>query len=402
MKMTLFWKVGAPATCVVMICGGAILWKVHREKATEQKLLEATSMIRVRAESGDADAQFSLGNRYRMGEGVPRDYAESVRWLRKASYQGDAKAENSLGFMSYYGQGVPQNYPEAVRWYRKAADQNYERGQFNLALMYYEGKGVPRDYAEAARWFRKAAEQGYSMAQSALGFNYTQGHGVPQDYAEAFRWYRKAAEQGDADAQYTVGFMSYRGQGVPRNYAESAQWYLKAADQGDEKAQMVLGNLYRKGQGVPRNYAEAVRWYGRGVGKIAAACFAAQGSAAGWAGISGIVLGVVILAVPDRRWGRSTWVPSAVVSGCFTVMLAHELLLSPPYARMLSQRMLGALHTGFGSFLFIVFLAGGSAIFALSAVRAFVRGSLSREALPASLANLSPARLPAPQPDQTR
>ena len=36
---------------------------------------------------------------YYNGEGVPQDYAESVKWYRLGAEQGDADAQNNLGFM---------------------------------------------------------------------------------------------------------------------------------------------------------------------------------------------------------------------------------------------------------------------------------------------------------------
>src|SRR5712671_2394904 len=116
--MTSLRKIAASVTCVGVICGAAILWPVYKEKAAERKLVEAAMVIRVRAEQGEADAQYSLGASYAQGKGVPQNYTEAVRWFRKAADQGDAKAQNNLGFMSYYGQGVPQDYAEAVRWFR--------------------------------------------------------------------------------------------------------------------------------------------------------------------------------------------------------------------------------------------------------------------------------------------
>jgi hypothetical protein len=38
--------------------------------------------LRVRAEAGDAEAQFNLGVMYRNGNGVSQDDAEAVRWYR--------------------------------------------------------------------------------------------------------------------------------------------------------------------------------------------------------------------------------------------------------------------------------------------------------------------------------
>ena len=50
------------------------------------------AQLRIKAEKGDARAQFSLGNMYREGEGVPKDATEAVKWYRKSAEQGVAVA----------------------------------------------------------------------------------------------------------------------------------------------------------------------------------------------------------------------------------------------------------------------------------------------------------------------
>ena len=62
------------------------------------------------------------------------------------------------------GEGVPENDAEAVRWVRAAAEQSYATVQHYLGRMYAIGRGVPEDDAEAVRWYRAAAEQGYADA----------------------------------------------------------------------------------------------------------------------------------------------------------------------------------------------------------------------------------------------
>ena len=44
-------------------------------------------------------AQKNLGKRYEKGRGVPRDYAQAVRWYRKAVEQGNVKAYNSFAWL---------------------------------------------------------------------------------------------------------------------------------------------------------------------------------------------------------------------------------------------------------------------------------------------------------------
>ena len=115
--------------------------------------------------------------------------------LRARAEQGDAEEQKNLGLMYDIGQGVPQDDAEAVRWCRLAADQGHNVAQFFLGSMYSNGDGVPEDYAEAMRWYRLAAEQGHADAQYNLGVSYATGEGVPQDYVQAHMWFNLAASR---------------------------------------------------------------------------------------------------------------------------------------------------------------------------------------------------------------
>jgi TPR repeat protein len=92
-----------------------------------------------------------------------------------------------------HGKGVPKNYAEAVKWYRLGADQGDARCQWLLGGMYNAGKGVPQSYATAVKWYRLAAAQGYPNGQWVLGTMFEHGWGVPQSYVLAHMWYNLAA-----------------------------------------------------------------------------------------------------------------------------------------------------------------------------------------------------------------
>ena len=119
----------------------------------------------------------------------------------KAAEQGDSEAQTDLGMMYHTGDGVPKDYAEAVKWYRKAAEQGHAIAQYNLGFMYNDGEGVPQDDAEAFKWYRKAAEQELAKAQFNLGWMYNNGRGVPQDYVAAYAWYSVAAASGSDEAR---------------------------------------------------------------------------------------------------------------------------------------------------------------------------------------------------------
>lgn len=214
------------------------------------------------AKSGDAQAEYDLGEAYLDGRGVPKDEAEAVRWFRKAAEQGNAAAQTYVAV----GYVETKNYVEAVRWYRKAAEQgDLVAGGQLCAFEYESGAGLisRTNYdpePEDARLCRKVAEQGYADAQLNLGQLYANGFGVPKDEAEAVRWYLKAAEHGLAIAQHDLAWMYRNGQGAAKDEAEAARWFRKAAEQGYARAQLMLGMSYELGEGVPKDETEAYFW----------------------------------------------------------------------------------------------------------------------------------------------
>ena len=229
---------------------------------------EAAKWFRKAAEHDHAKAQYKLGRCYQQGAGVAKDEAEAAKWygkavesLRRPAEMGDAEAQNDLGNCFHNGNGRLQDYAQAFNWYRKAAEQGNALAQYNLGICFDNGRGVPKDCGEAFKWYRKGADQGNVDAQYNLGLCYISGSGVVRDEYESFKWYRKAAEQGDAEAQLEVGGCYGLGAGVWKNEAEEVKWYRRAAEQGNSEAESMLGFCYEDGTGVPKNEPEAVKWY---------------------------------------------------------------------------------------------------------------------------------------------
>lgn len=90
-----------------------------------------------------------------------KDSGKSFEEYLSLAKQGDAEAQLHLGNMYKKGKGVPKDYKEAVRWYRKAAEQGYVRTQYTLGVMYRDGEGVPKDLVASYAWLNISAAQGY-------------------------------------------------------------------------------------------------------------------------------------------------------------------------------------------------------------------------------------------------
>ena len=162
-----------------------------QDKPATQELAD----LRASAEAGEAQAQYNLGVRYTVGEGVPQDYVEAVAWYRRAAEQGHAAAQYGLGVLYGTGEGVPQDYVEAVAWYRRAAEQGEAQAQFNLGVRYGTGEGVPQDYVEAHMWLNLAASRssGEQRERVVTARDAVAERMTPADLSEAQRlareWY---------------------------------------------------------------------------------------------------------------------------------------------------------------------------------------------------------------------
>jgi TPR repeat protein len=86
--------------------------------------------LQTRAEQGDPEAQFKLGNEYVLGKDLPVDHTEALKWYRSAAEQGDTKAQFNLGYMCRNGEGMTSDYVQAYKWYKLAAvhgNANYQK-----------------------------------------------------------------------------------------------------------------------------------------------------------------------------------------------------------------------------------------------------------------------------------
>jgi TPR repeat protein len=89
---------------------------------------------------GDVPAMNKLGEYYKDGLGVPKDYAKARGWWEKAAATGrtgSLEAMNNLGFLyEVGGPGLKEDDAKAVEWYEKAAAGGYRTAMCNLGRFY--------------------------------------------------------------------------------------------------------------------------------------------------------------------------------------------------------------------------------------------------------------------------
>jgi TPR repeat protein len=219
-----------------------ILEKGSRGEKKDRERIVAS--VKQKAKNNVSDAQYTLGFMYLIGEGVPKDGVEEVRWYRAAAAT-NSRAAFMLSLMYHYGEGVSHNPVEAVRLMRIAAVQNDFRAQYYLGTFYYEGVGSQVDRRSAAECFRLSAGNGYADAQLAYGMVLLSGDGVPVDKAQAITWLGKAANQNNDKAKEVLReLLTYRGQPGISTMVDSAK-LAQESDKRQNESQLRL-----EGKGV--------------------------------------------------------------------------------------------------------------------------------------------------------
>jgi TPR repeat protein len=116
------------------------------------------------AENGDADAQFNLGQAYRLGRGVKIDLATAQMWLERAASQDHLDAQATLGLL-LFGNG---NQAEGTRWLKQAAEKGEPRAMLIYGTALFNGDGVAQDRVLGYAYVSRASAQGLGPAKATL------------------------------------------------------------------------------------------------------------------------------------------------------------------------------------------------------------------------------------------
>ena len=214
-----------------------------RNEAKTSSAAEA-SLLRL-AESGDAAAQFFVGNSLDptldRAKASPERTRKALEWYRKAARQGMALAQADTGFLLAHPQvGLSVDYAEAFSWLEEAAPK-VPMAQRELGILYRQGRGVPVDTAKGIDLIRTAADHGDPVAQTILADAFDHGSdGLAIDHHEAVLYFQRAALQNNAFAQRSLAIHLRSGEGVASNQDQAAAWFKRAATNGDAYAKAQL------------------------------------------------------------------------------------------------------------------------------------------------------------------
>lgn len=125
---------------------------------------KAVSIWRPLAESGDADAQFNLGQAYRLGRGTTINLGAAKTWFERAATGGHLDAQTTLGLLLFQNGDQAQG----LKWLRRAAEQGEPRALLVYGTALYNGDAVPQDRLLGYAFVSRAAQQGLGPAKETL------------------------------------------------------------------------------------------------------------------------------------------------------------------------------------------------------------------------------------------
>lgn len=259
-------------------------------------MFEDEENIHVRAERGDAAAQYELGTTYAYGLGMTQDFAEARRWLERAAAQGHAWSQYELGKMRERGHGGPADPAQALTWYEQAAAQGEGRAALRAGHLRRAGAGVTRDLQASRRWLTLAAGQNIGEAQLELALLLASlEEAAARD--EAIAWLERAASQeplgrllladmrerlrsgrpttpsamgadwashaGQPEAALKHALAPRYGIGEPADEAATRRRLDRLVEQGNAAAMAYLADMMVEGLGGPENPEAAEALYRR-------------------------------------------------------------------------------------------------------------------------------------------
>ncbi|MFM9978042.1 MAG: SPOR domain-containing protein [Sphingomonadaceae bacterium] len=114
--------------------------------------------------AGDAEAQYNLGQAYKLGRGVPVDPKMAEDWYRKAADQGLLKARDAYGLQLFQN----GNRAGAMDYIEESAGRGVREAQYVYATALFNGDLVEKDWVRAYALMTRASAAGVDAASASL------------------------------------------------------------------------------------------------------------------------------------------------------------------------------------------------------------------------------------------
>ena len=164
------------------------VWALERiaiEGNSSNLAIEAINQLLVSSDIDDEqikealrNAQNKISKKRVTGSSTDKDFIpydgkelppQSESELLRRANEGDPESQYMLGEMYLVGVGTQPDYGKAKKWLQLAVSQDFAPAKASLAQMYLSGRGVEKDRVKAMSLLKEAKAQGYQPAADLLG-----------------------------------------------------------------------------------------------------------------------------------------------------------------------------------------------------------------------------------------
>lgn len=205
-----------------------------------------------------------------------RLYDQAAAWYELRANAGDASAQYGLALMLRNPEAPNYNHDAALRWMKAAAEQTHGSACLRLGEWLLDDKAPHHDTEHGIYWLSRAAQLGKVLACRRLGNLYLRGHlgnrftreGFSQiirpDKRLAVFWYERAIELevkfGSFKSFFSLAREYLFGEHLDQDLALAERMLLQAANSGNLNSQGLLAYEYTSGKRLKRSTASALHW----------------------------------------------------------------------------------------------------------------------------------------------
>lgn len=133
---------------------------------------KAEELLAEAARRGSVRAEYELGEFHKIDLGfhtTASDNSEALKWYERAAEHGDAEAQFELYMLYVRGNGVPKDFELSKRYLIQSAKGGLALAQYTLGMAYLHGmQPIEENRKEAILWLQKAAASGHAESQSLI------------------------------------------------------------------------------------------------------------------------------------------------------------------------------------------------------------------------------------------
>lgn len=225
------------------------------------KKQEAIAYLKNAAQRNNAEAQYTLGKMYYLGDGIPRSKKNGFSLISSSAKLNNSLAQYDLAKI-YFSQKNEKIQRNGVFWLKNAVINGNLNACDELYKLYFAGILVEVNKKKHLEYLTCSANNNKADAKYLLATYYATGKVVPKSPHKAAYWFKSLAKEEDPEASvhYANYIFSYFKDDKVKTRA--AIGYLDIVSSINVNAATTLGYIYKDGlYHTPKDYRKAIKYF---------------------------------------------------------------------------------------------------------------------------------------------